>query len=470
MSRAVLASLLLVAAALAGCIAAPGAEVQVSDAPADVVADAASLWPDRQNEPHPAFGWPTLTHPATGAVPAFWEPIAHATLPETVAGLEHVASAGEDVGVGAGIALFGSLAYVPGYGEASYVLGISDPAAPKTLATLETPRSQRGASMIAYPDGRLVAVVSTSAGFDVVDLTDPTKPEIVAEVEPTMGGHKVGVVPGTPIVYNANSGGGGLLPTSNLGMGEGVTEIYDLTDPRAPVHVQDFANGYGCHHVYFWNDASQDKARAICAGIEMTQIWDVADPRDPKVLVNIPVHHGNPSLPSMAASIAAFSHFSILNTDGTILVVGDEFMGGGAAQCDGFAGPGKHVSGPLGNLWFYDVSVETEPKLLGWFSPPPHTQSPNLDTGGSPIGLLFNAAPGCTAHHGRIVPDPAGERELIVMAWYGAGVVLVDFTDPADPWMVDQFADGTDTWEAWYYNGYVFTGDLRRGLDVLTFA
>ena len=48
--------------------------------------------------------------------------------------------------------------------------------------------------------------------------------------------------------------------------------------------------------------------------------------------------------------------------------------------------------------------------------------------------------------------------------------VLIDFTDPTDPWMIDQWNEHTDTWEAWYYNGYVFTGDLRRGLDVLTFA
>ena len=33
--------------------------------------------------------------------------------------------------------------------------------------------------------------------------------------------------------------------------------------------------------------------------------------------------------------------------------------------------------------------------------------------------------------------------------------------------MVDQFQDHSNTWETWYDNGYLFTGDLSRGMDVL---
>jgi hypothetical protein len=63
------------------------------------------------------------------------------------------------------------------------------------------------------------------------------------------------------------------------------------------------------------------------------------------------------------------------------------------------------------------------------------------------------------------VPDP--ERDILAMAFYRAGVVLVDFTDVTNPTLLDQFDDGTDTWEVQYYNGYLFTGDLARGMDVL---
>lgn len=63
---------------------------------------------------------------------------------------------------------------------------------------------------------------------------------------------------------------------------------------------------------------------------------------------------------------------------------------------------------------------------------------------------------------------------MVAMSFYGAGVVLVDFTGidfgrGMLPRVVDQWAQGSDTWETWYYNGYLFTGDLARGLDVLKF-
>lgn len=459
--RALLAgSLLLLPLVLAGCVTPPDAgDAQHLLAEEGLRAVPASLWPDHENEPHPAFGWPTLTHPASSPdMPEWWMPIANATLPESISGLEHLAPASDLVSTGGGIALFGRLAIVPGYGSGSAILDITDPSAPALLSTFEG--EHRGAATIAYPDGRLAAILSTGAGIEAWNITDPRNPVLASEVKPDTGGHKVGVVPGTPIAYNANSWGGATTPfgpQGNVaGMGGGVTEIYDFTDMENPELVQVFENGYGCHHIFFWIDASQDRSRALCAGIEMTQIWDIADPRNPEVIVNVPVHHGNPALPATSVSPVVFSHFAILNEKGDMLIVGDEYMGGLPAECDGARTPVRDAAGPFGNLWFYDLKDEKNPKLLGFFSPPPH--------------MISNPDPtaGCTAHHGRLVPDPtAGERQLIVMAWYGAGVVLVDFTDPTSPRLVDQWNDGTNTWEAWYYNGYVFTGDLNRGFDVL---
>ena len=459
---------LLAAPILAGCVS-PGGLLSTSSValPAlDLLPTNASLWPDHQNEPHPAYGWPTLTHPAMGPnLPASWKPIPNATIPAKITGLKHVAQTTKDVPAGAGIALFGSLALVPSDGKENYVVDISDPKAPKLLSKYEG--NERGAAIMAFPDGRLYGVVSTGQGFDVVNLTDPTNASIVAPVKTPMGGHKLGIVPGTPIVYNANSRGGG--PTGNVeGMGNGETEIYDLSNPEAPALVQEFKNGYGCHHIFFW--ISAEKQRALCAGIEMTQIWDIKDPKHPSVIVNVPVHHGNPALPGTSVSVLAFSHTAFLNEKGTVLIVGDELMGGSTAVCDGVHTPAKDAAGPLGNLWFYDIKDEKNPKLLGWFSPPPdQTTNPAVPAPPptDPFGIVFGWIPGCTAHHGRLVPDPEHKRDLLVMAWYGAGVILLDFTDPTNPVMLDEWNPGTNTWEAWYDNGYIFTGDLARGLDVL---
>ena len=57
----------------------------------------------------------------------------------------------------------------------------------------------------------------------------------------------------------------------------------------------------------------------------------------------------------------------------------------------------------------------------------------------------------------------------------GGGGVVVDFRALRGelgglPTTVAQFADGSNTWETWYYDGYLFTGDLARGMDVLKFV
>ncbi len=414
-----------------------------------------ALWNDPQNTPHPKWNWPTLSNPPVGAnVPMWWKPFAPAPLPSSLVGMKLVKQVGGNVSAGAGIAVFGSLVVVPEDAKVGHMVDIRDPTNPVALSTFET--GGRGAAIIAYPNGRLVTAISTSPGFDVIDITDPIHPETVAQVEPVQGGHKLGVVPGTPILYNAASNGGG----SNLpGMGTGVTEIYNLTDPANPVLVQNFPNGYSCHHIFFWNAPDGSKQRAICAGIEYTQLWDTMDPEHPTVIVSIPVHHGIAGTPSAAASIEAFSHSAGLNLDGTVLYVGDE-NGGGGLPPGCVAGVNAPVAGnagtPIGATWFYDVSSEKSPALLGYFSPP---RTPGV-----------NPSRSCTTHHGRLVPVEG--RDLLAMSYYQDGVILVDFTGISAgtlPKQVDQFAMGSDTWETWYAGGYLFTGDLARGMDVLTF-
>lgn len=466
--RRVLLAVALLGALLSGCVSASflSPASGVTDV-ATLLAAKDSLWPDHQNEPHPAFGWPTLTHPATsnGTVPTYWQPIPDAGVTK-ITGLSHVSKSPAAVVRGAGTSLFGSLAIVPGFGESSSILDVSDPTHPALLGQTEKSNvSHRGSAVIAYPNGTLVALFSTGYGMQAFDITNPATPTLTADVHLARG-HKLGVVPGTPIVYNANSRGGALdplpgglpNPQANLGEGQGQTEILDFSDPWNPVLVKNFTNGYGCHHIFFWIDASKDKYRALCAGIQYTQIWDIQDPKDPKVIVSVPMHHGNTMLPSSAvtgsvgpARVLTFSHTAMLSQDGTILIAGDEFQGGGAAECDG---TGMGPSGPLGNLWFYDVKDEKDPRLLGWISPAPA----NTEKG--------DTTTGCTAHHGRLVPDPEGKRQLLVMAWYGAGVVLVDFTDPTMPTIASQWNEGTNTWEAWYDHGWIITGDLKRGMDV----
>ena len=436
--------MIAVAMSLSGCLATvvntgSVASAEGPEATSGIFAGAA-LWPDPQNAPHPAYNWPTLSNPpaATAGAPAFWQALPAAPVPEDIAGLQHVKRVPGNIR-GAGIAVFGSIVVVPGFSADSHIVSVADPQNPSVLSTIQG--RHRGAAVIAYPTGQLVAVFATSSALEFWDITDPAQPVFASGATPRGGSHKVGVVPGTPIVYNANSDGGG----SQI-------EIYDLSDPEAPVLVQQF-RGVGCHHVYFWITAA--KQRSICAGHEYTRIMDIADPKAPVTIVDVPVHHGMAGVRPVSVTPAIFSHFSILNDDGTVLIVGDETGGGLAPGCDVHVqAAGLSASGPLGNVYFYDISDETDPKLQGWFNPGSHY-------------VQQRSVPGsCTAHHGRLVPDPSGERDLLAMAYYSAGTVLIDFTEPQFPQLVDQWAFGT-TWEAWYANGWIITGDLTRGLDVL---
>ena len=94
----------------------------------------------------------------------------------------------------------------------------------------------------------------------------------------------------------------------------------------------------------------------------------------------------------------------------------------------------------------------------------------------------------CVSHNGGLVPVPG--RDIFVQGWYQGGVSVSDFTDPDHPFEVAFFDRGAvdpapvpgDTasasisrqrgtiggsWGAYYWNGYVYSSELARGLDIL---
>lgn len=408
----------------------------------------AALWNDPQLFPHPAFGWPTLTHVPADA-PAWWQPIPARELPATVKGLEHLANAGEG-GTGDGIAVFGRLAVSPG----GTVYDLTDPAEPVVLSKMEVQPSGRQATLIPYPDGRLVAAFATGSGYvPLWDVTDPTNPEEITAFKVPSGGHTIALVPGTPILYNANAVGSRYYPHEASG-GQSIVqvEIYDLTHPDDPVLVQEWKGAYGCHMVSFYIDAAHEKYRAYCAAVDATQIWDIEDPLAPKVLATVPMPHGRNPAPGYPI-LAAVSHYVVVNKDATVMGVADEFLGGAGPGCDAYARPmGRTVSGPAGNVYFYDISDERNPVLRGWLNPGAHFTYNNQ-------GLS------CTAHIGRMVPQE--DRDLAAMSFYGGGLGLIDFTDPANPFFVDTWQQSRPM-DVWFHNGYLVAGDAANGIDVLT--
>ena len=81
-----------------------------------------------------------------------------------------------------------------------------------------------------------------------------------------------------------------------------------------------------------------------------------------------------------------------------------------------------------------------------------------------PAQVLAEA--GCTSH----VFWQALDQNRFVIAWYGRGTRVVDFSDPASPRQLAFFVPtGADTWSAKPHRGFIFTGDMVRGMDVLLY-
>ena len=77
------------------------------------------------------------------------------------------------------------------------------------------------------------------------------------------------------------------------------------------------------------------------------------------------------------------------------------------------------------------------------------------------------------AHNGSIIP--VNGRDVMVQSWYQGGISLWEFTD--SPTRRSSTTSSVarspptprlgGTWSAYYYNGFVYSSDITKGLDVL---
>jgi hypothetical protein len=76
----------------------------------------------------------------------------------------------------------------------------------------------------------------------------------------------------------------------------------------------------------------------------------------------------------------------------------------------------------------------------------------------------------CSAHMFNVIPGI--ERDLMVAGFYAGGTSVIDFTDPAAPREIAYYDVGGrtpgDQWAAYWYRGLIFASDHLRGLDVFS--
>jgi hypothetical protein len=351
--------------------------------------------------------------------------------------------------------LHGDHAFVGSYGEGLVIVDISNPEKPTRVGKFDCPGGQNDVQL--SPDGRYVALaIETTAnkchpgdeGTSILDVSDRTKPKEVAWIgqdELEDGSHNNTL--DWPYLYVDQY----IHTYSRL-------EIFDLTNPSKPEKVAELPyNGQDSHHDLIVDHRPNGQAFAYAASINFTDVIDVTNVRTPILRERI----RDPQL--------TISHQAEPNFDRTLLLATDEYGGGlGVGACGGrgdarVPGPGapSQVGDPasLGALHIYrladDGTIAGENGLdkAGVFNIP---YQPNE-----------NPEAGCTIHVFWQAPD----QNRLVTAWYGRGTRVVDFSDPANPRQLAWFIPtGADTWSAKPHRGYIFAGDIVRGLDVLQYT
>ncbi len=181
-------------------------------------------------------------------------------------------------------------------------------------------------------------------------------------------------------------------------------------------------------------------AGGACGGYGL--LLDIRDPAHP-------VRIG-----AVADSNFSYWHSATFNNDGTKVLFTDEWGGGGQPKCRDYDNP-QWGADALFTLADGRMTFQSYYKMLA-----PQTANEN-----------------CVAHNGSLIPIPG--RDVMVQSWYQGGISIFDWTDPAHPKEIAFFdrgpVDGTKpadggTWSAYWYNGYIYSSEIARGLDVLELA
>ncbi|HEX8054032.1 MAG TPA: hypothetical protein VF517_13660 [Thermoleophilaceae bacterium] len=351
--------------------------------------------------------------------------------------------------------LHGDYAFVGSYGEGMVVVDISNPFAPKRVGKFDCPGGQNDIQL--SPDGKTVAMaIDTTAnechpndeGTSIIDVSDPAQPKEIAWIdkkELPRGSHNNTL--DWPYLY-----------VDQYSTAYSQLEIFDLSTPSVPRKVGELSyGGEDSVHDLSVDHRPDGRSFAYAASIGFTDVIDVTDPRSPILRERVQ----DPQV--------TISHQAEANFDRTLLLVTDEFNGGASysGACGG--SPITRVPFPTG------APAVGDPQNIGALHIYRLDPSGNIaGSGGLDKAGTFNIpyqandepSAGCTIHVFWQAPD----ENRMVTAWYGRGTRAIDYSNPAAPKELGYFIPtGSDTWAAKPHRGFIYTGDILRGMDVLRY-
>ncbi len=339
------------------------------------------------------------------------------------------------------------------------------------------------------------------AGVRIYDVSDPSKPRLVKNVQTCKGSHTHTIVPHPKkkdVIYIYVSGSQAARPDSEL---PGCRNGTDAADEKNSLfrldvikvelkHPEKAAVVTGARIFTGLDPAPRAASRQRPAAPgDTTRPVAPTGPRNchdvtvypaMKLLAGACGSYGllvdisNPEKPVRldARTDTNFSlwHTAVFSNDGKKVVFTDEWGGGTAPMCQ------ANSMMEMGGNTILTVDKAKKYTQHSYF------KIPSAQT----------AQENCVSHNGGLIPVPG--RDIMVQGWYQGGVSVMEFTDPDHPQELAYFdrgsidpppgADVTVTpaeqgrgrgnrgttggsWGAYYWNGMIYSSELNRGFDIL---
>jgi LVIVD repeat-containing protein len=397
---------------------------------------------------------------------------------------------------------------------------VSDPAKPKVVSVTSCVTSQGDPSIYGNllfisaegggnrndcAKGGVKDPKDNMAGVRIYDVSDPTKPRLVKNVQTCKGSHTHTIVPhpkNKDVIYLYVSGSQAARPDSVLpGCRNGAdpadktNSLFRLDVIKVELKRPEKAEVVTGARIFTGLDPApraasrQPAPRPATAGDSTRPAPTPTGPRNchdvtaypaAKLLAGACSSYGllvdisNPEKPVRldARSDTNFSlwHTAVFSNDGKKVVFTDEWGGGTSPMCQ--AGSMMEMGGNT------ILSVDKAKK----YTQHAYFKIPSAQT----------AQENCVSHNGGLVPVPG--RDIMVQGWYQGGVSVMEFTDPDHPQELAYFDRGSidappgadvpvtppppgrgrgfrgtigGSWGAYYWNGMIYSSEMDRGFDIL---
>jgi hypothetical protein len=354
-------------------------------------------------------------------------------------------------------------------------------------------------------------------GFRLIDISRPTAPHLIADVECRGPQGDVSIWEDlvfvsvdrpqtTPGCDSQDADSADPLFVPPEGGWEGI-RIFDISQPRRPELVASVTTDCGSHTNTLVPELDNDRlllyVSSYALAVQPDLAPDCTNPHGHISVVEVPVD--DPA----AASVIAQPHLfdtpvwtvwpgapeEFENTSGChdISIFEPRHLAAAACMSEGqiwdISDPVRpvqlaHVDLPDVSFWhsatwsndgsevaFGDENLDpagcTDAPLGSiWFYDVTDPETPRLD--GRFSLDRYQGSEICSAHMFNVIPGI--DRDLLVSAFYAGGTSVIDFTDPTQPEEVAFFdVDGRtpgDEWASYWYRGYIWASDHLRGLDV----